>query len=101
MDRFERDGEALWRPNHPNIVNILDTVEEDGKHYLVMGCVSSGSLRDLIDEQSCLPLETVLNIALDLVDDTPAGPLNVLRGTASHRTAELRATRTKIVTRDR
>jgi serine/threonine protein kinase len=68
VDCFEREGEALRQLDHPNIVNILDTVEEDGKHYLVMEYVSGGSLRDLIDEQSRLPLQTVLNIALDLAD---------------------------------
>ena len=50
VDRFKREGEALRRLNHPNIVNILDTVEAEGKHYLVMEYVSGGSLRDLIDE---------------------------------------------------
>lgn len=68
VDRFNREGEMLRRLSHPNIVTILDTVEEAGQHYLIMEYVSGGSLRDLIDEQSRLPIEAVLNVALDLAD---------------------------------
>lgn len=68
VDRFNREGEMLRRLSHPNIVTILDTVEEGDQHYLIMEYVSGGSLRDLIDEQSRLPIEAVLNVALDLAD---------------------------------
>jgi serine/threonine protein kinase/tetratricopeptide (TPR) repeat protein len=79
VDRFTREGEALSRLDHPNIVKMLGSVEEDGKHYLIMEYVGGGSLRDLIDEKSRLPLEAVLNIALDLVDAlTRAHRLNII-----------------------
>src|SRR5512133_1760356 len=68
VDRFDREGEMLRRLNHPNIVNLLATVEEDGRHYLVMEYVGGGSLRDLLDTQERLPVSRVLNIALDLAD---------------------------------
>jgi tetratricopeptide (TPR) repeat protein/predicted Ser/Thr protein kinase len=68
VDRFRREGEALRQLDHPNIVKLLDAVEESDKQYLVMEYVEGGSLRDLIDEQSRLPLEAVLNIALDVAD---------------------------------
>ena len=79
VDRFRREGEALRQLNHPNIVKILDAVEEDGKQYLVMEYVGGGSLRDLLDEQSRLPMEAVLNIALDLADAlTRAHRMNII-----------------------
>jgi serine/threonine protein kinase/tetratricopeptide (TPR) repeat protein len=79
VDRFRREGEALRKLDHPNIVKLLDTVEENGRHYLVMEYVGGGSLRDLIDEHARLPLEAVLNIALDLADAlTRAHRLNVI-----------------------
>jgi len=79
VDRFEREGEALRTLNHPNIVTMLDTAEENGKHYLIMEYVTGGSLRDLIDEQSRLPIEAVLNVALDLCDAlTRAHRLNII-----------------------
>ncbi len=68
LDRFLREGDALRQLNHPNIVTIRDMVVEAEQHYLVMEYVGGGSLRDLIDAQGRLPLEGVLNLALDLAD---------------------------------
>ncbi len=79
VDRFRREGEALRQLDHPNIVQLLDAFEDSGQHYLVMEYVSGGSLRDLIDEQSRLPLEGVLNVALDLADAlTRAHRMNII-----------------------
>ncbi len=68
LERFRREAEALRKLNHPNIVKMLDTVEEEGQHYLVMEYVGGGSLRDLLDRQPRLPIRRVLEIALDLAD---------------------------------
>ncbi|MFC1959925.1 protein kinase [Chloroflexota bacterium] len=68
LERFTREGDALRRLNHPNIVNMLDNITEDGKHYLVMEYVAGGSLRDLLIDQATLPVKRVLEIALDLAD---------------------------------
>ena len=35
VERFKREGEALRRLNHPNIVQMVAAVEEDGQHFLV------------------------------------------------------------------
>lgn len=68
LDRFQREGEALGQLNHPNIVAVLDMVEDDGQHYLIMEYVGGGSLRDLLDRNVRLPIDRILNIALDLCD---------------------------------
>ena len=68
LDRFTREGEALRQLNHPNIVTMRAMVAEESRHYLVMEYVGGGSLRNLLDVQGRLPLEGVLNIALDLAD---------------------------------
>ncbi len=44
IERFEREAEALRRLNHPNIVQIITTVEEGGVHYLILDYVEGGSL---------------------------------------------------------
>jgi len=36
VERFRREGEALRKLNHPNIVKMLATLEENDQHYLVM-----------------------------------------------------------------
>ncbi len=68
VDRFKREGEALRQLNHPSIVQILDTVEDGNRHYLIMEYVGGGSLRTLLDKQGRLPVDQLLNIALDLAD---------------------------------
>lgn len=79
VERFEREGEALRKLNHPNIVNILEMIEEDEQHYLVMEYVAGGSLADLLRETPQLPISRVLEIALDLADAlTRAHRLNII-----------------------
>ena len=66
--RFLREGEALRQLNHPNIVRMLDAVEQEDRHTLVMEYVHGGTLRDLLDRQASLPLEQTLDLALELAD---------------------------------
>ncbi|RMG83021.1 MAG: serine/threonine protein kinase, partial [Chloroflexi bacterium] len=79
VERFIREGEALRRLNHPNIVKILDSVEQENTHWLIMEYVGGGSLRDLMDETPQLAVDRVLEIALDLSDAlTRAHRLNII-----------------------
>ncbi|NTV36147.1 MAG: protein kinase [Anaerolineaceae bacterium] len=68
VERFMREGEALRRLNHPNIVKVLATVDEGTRHYIIMEYVSGGSLADLILREPQLPLEQVVSIGLELSD---------------------------------
>ncbi len=68
VDRFIREGEALRMLDHPNIVKVLDTLEDAGTHYVVMEYVKGGSLAGLLEREGRLPLPRVLNIALDISD---------------------------------
>jgi hypothetical protein len=61
-DRFEREGQVLRQLDHPNIVKMLATVEEEGLHYIIMEYVSGGSLRDLLDAQPHLPIDRVMEM---------------------------------------
>ncbi len=67
VERFEREGEALRRLNHPNIVKVLATDQDEDTHYIVMEYVSGGSLLDRMRKQS-LSIPEILNISLDLTD---------------------------------
>ncbi len=79
LERFEREGEALRRLNHPNIVKVLAAFEEDGTHDIVMEYVSGGSLAELLEREGPLPVERVLEVALDLADAlTRAHRLNII-----------------------
>ncbi len=68
LERFIREGEALRQLNHPNIVKMLTTISEDGKHYIVMEYVGGGSLRDLIHREKQLSLKHALQISLEIAD---------------------------------
>lgn len=68
VQRFKREGEALRQLNHPNIVKMLAAVQENGQHYLVMEYVQGGSLQTELDRSGPLPVERLVEIALDLAD---------------------------------
>ena len=68
LERFRREGEALRKLNHPNIVKVLAAFEENDQHYLVMEYVGGGSLADLLRRQPQLPIEQVISIGLELSD---------------------------------
>ncbi len=68
LERFAREAEALRLLNHPNIVKVLATVQEDSQHYIIMEYVGRGSHDDLLRGQLYLPVSGVLEIALDLAD---------------------------------
>jgi serine/threonine protein kinase/DNA-binding SARP family transcriptional activator/pimeloyl-ACP methyl ester carboxylesterase len=66
--RFVREGAALRRLHHPNIVGILDTFEHAGRYAIVMEYVPGGSLRALLDTARPPPLSQILAIGLELAD---------------------------------
>ncbi|MEM7346030.1 MAG: protein kinase [Chloroflexota bacterium] len=68
VERFKREGEALTRINHPNIVKMLAMTEQAGQHYLVLEYVDGGSLRDLLDETGKFSVERTLEVSLELAD---------------------------------
>jgi DNA-binding NarL/FixJ family response regulator len=68
IERFRREGEALRKLNHPNIVKVLAALEENDRHYLVMEYVGGGSLADLLKRQPQLPIAQVISIGLELSD---------------------------------
>lgn len=66
LERFRREGQALRGIEHPNIVNVLDMVEENGEHYLIMDYVAGGTLAQRLQED--LDYDTAIRIALELSD---------------------------------
>ena len=74
VERFVREGEALSRLNHPNIVQRFAASSQQNNqtnttsYYLVMEHITGGSLRDLLESQGRLPVKQVLQIALELSD---------------------------------
>lgn len=67
IERFKREGQALRDLDHPNIVKLIDMLEVDGAHYLVMDYIAGGDLKHLLDERK-LTLDETLRMMLDLAD---------------------------------
>ncbi len=68
VERFAREADALRQLNHPNIVKVLGTYEEEDKHFIVMEYVGGGTLADLLHQVNPLPIKQVLEISLELAD---------------------------------
>lgn len=62
-ERFLREIEITAGLNHPHILPLLDSGDEDGLLYYVMPYVEGGSLRRLMRSSAEIPLEAVLRIA--------------------------------------
>jgi serine/threonine protein kinase/predicted ATPase len=68
LERFIREGEVLRRLDHPNIVVLLETIQEADDYFLVMEYVDGGSLSNLLKQTPQLPIRRILEIGLDVVD---------------------------------
>ncbi len=66
--RFLREAQSAARINHPNIVQIYDIIEEDGKLALVMEFVSGESLDKFITHNPNLSLSERLQIAIQIAE---------------------------------
>ncbi|MBM3328499.1 MAG: PEGA domain-containing protein [Calditrichaeota bacterium] len=80
VERFRREGQAVARLDHPNIVRIFDSGVEEGLAYLALEWIDGRTLGDLIAEGP-LPQHEVLRIGRE----TLAGLAAVHRAGLVHR----------------
>jgi len=64
VQRLKREGASLARLDHPNVVDVLDIGEHDGRTYLVMELLKGRSLRDELDETAPMEVHRAVAIAL-------------------------------------
>ncbi len=60
--RFQREAMAAGILAHPNIITVYDFGEDNGILYLAMEFLEGKSLEKIIQEQTVLPIETILPI---------------------------------------
>lgn len=60
--RQSREGRIMARLEHPNIVTVYDSFQDDGHRCVVMTLCSGGNLHERTAEPASLDLETLLDI---------------------------------------
>ena len=68
VERFLREGEALRRLSHPNIVKCRESFEREGRFYLILDYVAGGSLRDQLLTRGSLEISEAVDLMLDVAD---------------------------------
>ena len=66
--RFEREARAAAALSHPNINQLFDFGEADGRPYMVLEFLPGGTLEDQLLDDRALPDEQTGGIARDLAD---------------------------------
>ncbi len=62
--RFRAEAQAAARLSHPNIVQIYDTGEENGFHFLVMEYLPEPDLKTVIREYAPLPAHKAAEVSM-------------------------------------
>ena len=64
--RFQREANAVSKLNHPNVVDVYDVGEFEGRHYIVMEYIRGRTLKQLISQRGALHQEEAVNIMIQL-----------------------------------
>jgi len=72
VERLRREGYALARIRHPNVVVVYDAGVTDGQAWIAMDLLEGQSLRDLLIDRRRLPLPQALAYASAIFDGLEA-----------------------------
>ena len=68
MERFLDEGKTLAKFKHPNIVRVIDYLEENNTAYILMEYEHGKDLHTILKEKKALSGEEILKIFLPLLD---------------------------------
>jgi serine/threonine-protein kinase len=71
VERFRSEARAASGLNHPNICTIYDVGEDAGRHFIAMELLAGSPLQERI-RRGPLPLDTILALALQIVEGLAA-----------------------------
>lgn len=66
VSKFRAEAQAAAGLSHPNIVNIYDVGEDNGRHYIVMELVEGITLKSYIEKKGRLEVKEAISIAIQV-----------------------------------
>ena len=67
-ERFKREARAAADLRHPNIIQVYDFGEEDGRAYFVMELLRGDSLASVLAPEEPMPVDRAIEIMLQICD---------------------------------
>jgi serine/threonine-protein kinase len=64
--RFDREARAVASLAHPNVVQLYDYGDSEGRPYMVLECVPAGTLEDRLRDRAPLPDDEAYEIAVGI-----------------------------------
>lgn len=68
IERFRTEAQSLARVEHENVIKVIDILEEQGVHFIVMDFAEGVNLRVLVKEKGPLAGTELLNVARQSAD---------------------------------
>src|ERR687884_356675 len=66
LERFRREARAVARLNHPHVVTVIDTGEDEGTPYIVFEYVEGETLKERIRRLGRLPVPEAVAYAIEI-----------------------------------
>jgi len=68
VERFNREGRAMARLRHRNIVQIYSVGEHEGLPFLAMECIKGVSLAKILEDRDCIEVDEAIEYILQICE---------------------------------
>ncbi len=68
IDFFLREARSAAKLEHPNIVHVYNSGQENGAYFIIMSYVEGKNLQDLLNEKGPLPVREATNILTGVLE---------------------------------
>jgi serine/threonine-protein kinase len=66
VTRFRREARAVAQLSHPNIVTVIDRVDDHGRQFIVFEYVEGETLKQLIEREAPLAVDRAVELVLEI-----------------------------------